>query len=286
VTVRFEPKASLEVTIEGYAGSGLEGLLSVTSSWPEAQAFETRQADPDPTGKASFALRGSKAIRVDLCVRRAKRLGDLIPCATTDVDVRAGAKSTVALRIPPLHSLEIEVPGAGGVTLGPSRFRLDEADWSEYLDMKEAGVARFERIPAAAYTVTFNPRGNEDESEMDLEVSGSTRVTFRAERRNAFVVRGPERRRADGIILESGGDARVDPTKLGLAAGDVWIGVDGAPFGDLGRVDVLRLAAGARGKQRLMIVRGGETRDVLVEARELFDAPGNFVPVTWPARAK
>jgi hypothetical protein len=141
VTVRFEAPARLEVVIEGYAGSGLEGHLALRpvrdgKTWLDSKT-------PDLEGRASFPLQPG-AYELRLLSKLSNNQQALISATACTGENR------VTLPLPALHTLTV-LTRAARVNLVPAD-RVTGAFYGEQRPVED-GKAVFDWLPAGRYRV-------------------------------------------------------------------------------------------------------------------------------------
>ncbi len=266
VTVNFSETASLEVSIEGYDGSGYEGELNadlVREGASNRDPRGQRGRGFDDSGRKTLGpvQPGDYTLRIRL---QAASFWSSKVIAAIPVTLVPGMNRE-SVRLPRLYSLVVDVamdPQPESLYLS---YREKNTWWADSAEVKPNGQARFDNIPAGEYTLQAEDRG--DDSRMSVRVPTEGIVTYRPASLNALVVRIRDR---DG----SYGD-------LGLRDGDLVIGVDGVELDNSYAIQAKLVEAKARDTITLLLQRGGSRVELTVDPRKLADERfrgGSMVP--------
>lgn len=294
--VRFLPPATLDVTIAGYAGSGLEGALVLSLEKPGGD---------DEEGHGGFYFSGgNRYIRRGHSYRRLgeeesldaeghQKLGPVEPgtyelmlglqpegggnqplTAERATLTLVPGRNEHVLSAPALYALRVVVDRAGGgIALNPAgrgsgRWICKVADAD--------GRCVFDRLPAGSYQLRFF-EGDEDarsfpsEASMAVTVPGPAEVRYSPARQNALLV----------TVTDPNGRF----AQAGLASGDFITAVNGAEFEGAKEFAKLLLAASqAKEMVQLTVLRGAETLTVPIdpEPMVLGDVGGGTEPAARP----
>ncbi len=260
VTVQFAEPASLEVTVQGYRGSGFEGQLWVSVEAPRRAPTEVAEGEggnefsfnpgggggwlaPDPEGRCHFNALEPGPREVALTVQTVNGQSAV---ARVPVTLHSGANATT-LPIPALYRLTVSVEGAGPGTYAMLR-DAGSQPWSggNWIVLDESGRANFEKVCAGKYVVQV--WGNSgDAGSMTLSVPAETVVKFKADAQDAMQVQGSDPEGALGVA--------------GLENGDLVVSVDGASFKSKAEFVALLTAAMGKGEVTLSVLRGGTPRE-------------------------
>jgi len=165
MTIRFEAPATLDVLVEGFAGSGLQGHLELQpvqedGTWLDAQG-------PDVDGRASFPLQPG-AYELRLFSKRSGYQRALISATTVAV---VTGENRITLPLPALYTLTV-LTHASRVNLAAADREQNRFFYGEQLPVED-GKAVFERLPAGRYHVSGTRKP------VDVEVPAQ--LTVRAE---------------------------------------------------------------------------------------------------------
>jgi hypothetical protein len=262
--VEFTDPASLEVTVAGYAGSGQEGKLRVDArpliggkDQPNRYSYG-RESQLGPDGRQTFKPLQPGRYRVELQYQQERwRTSSL---DKLDVDVSPGTNS-VSVSIPPIHSLTVVLsgePADSNVNLQLIGVPAGEERWNQSR-VGADGTAVFEGLVAGTYRISvFAPKARRSRS-MKVTVPSSAAVTFKEEIETALMIKALD---SEGYLAS-----------VGLQAGDVITGADGATFdGSRPAMQVLMGLITARKEIKLSATRAGKALDFTVDTEKFATA--------------
>jgi hypothetical protein len=255
----LEP-ASLEVTVPGYAGSGLEGRLKVDARQltggkePQHRIYYSRDEAMGPDGRQTLKPLQPGRYRVELQYSRERWASSTLD--KVDVDVGPGVNS-VSIALPAVYTLVVVTsgePSDANLNLQQVGTGSDDARWHG-ARIGPDGTATFEGLVAGTYRLSlWAPKARRQRS-MRVTVPASGPVTFKEEAETALAVKALD---ADGYLASAG-----------IQVGDVITGVDGAAFdGSRPAVQVLGGLMSARKELKLQILRGGKTLEATVDTEK------------------
>ena len=262
--VRLDEPASLEVTLAGYAGSGLEGkltlhLLDATMDSESARFFGLM----DQTRIASDGHRTFSPIQSGPYVLRLMwttgSFGRQAPISEQPVTVGPG-RNTATITVPTLHTLTVVFGAeyAGQHASLNSRDEKRSPFWGAAEQVGENGEVLFSGLPAGTYILRINGFSGESGA-MVVTVPTTSRLRFQPAKVTALRVTGDD---------EAGTLAA-----LGLLAGDLITGTGDADFdGVLPADQVLRGLMMAKKSVTLRIQRAGKSLQLTLDATKLQQA--------------
>lgn len=281
--VRFDTPATLEVTIAGYAGSGLEGALALSLERAEAGAgdesvmmrrhFSRSRGEDDPLdaeGRQSFGPVEPGAYEVVLSVMNEGSRGRYaLPAERVPVRLVAG-KNEIAVSLPQLHSLAVLVEKPGGISLALERFGGIEAL------ADDSRRVRFEHLPAGTYTLRFF-EGDEHsktygQEQMTVTVPGPAEVRYRAQTLDAVRVDVHDPK---GKLAQSG-----------FQSGDYIIAIDGQEFESPDQMEALFMVSFSKEDAEFTVLRGTQMLQIPYKPKEWIKGPrgmgGSVEPAARP----
>jgi hypothetical protein len=271
--VDFAEPASLDVTVTGYAGSGLEGRLRVDarpmSAGKDVQARYHYGSDDSigPEGRRTIKPLQPGRYRVQLSFRRER--WQAAPLERVEVDVAPGANA-VSIPAPVVHTLVVILEGSPESThVGLARVGATQSDeWHHSSRSGADGTATFEGLTAGSYRITlYGPKSGRNQS-MKVTVPTGGPVRFKEDAETALLVKVLD---AEGYLASAG-----------LQQGDVITGVDGASFdGQRSALQVLSGLMMARKEIKLSVRREGKAFEATVDAEE-FGAATNRLRALEP----
>jgi hypothetical protein len=275
VEIRFGSPSTLLATIQGYAGSGYEGRLSLTLVRAEQReqqrwyGFDREQLGADGTKKFGPIEAGRYRLRL---MSQANGRNPWGQSQLADVEViLAPGENRASIAIPALYTLTIETSGGGGqLQLHPAR----DGDGDEYgggwrmAQVDDKGRAVFEDLPAGDYTVQ-HWGGGEDDGAMRVQVPTSGVVRFTPMAPNALYVN-----------IE---DSKGALARAGFQAGDYVVAVGGKEYTTAADLKAAMSAGLSQKELKLTVLRGSDRVDVTVEGKLFanpFEMGGNFQPIS------
>lgn len=262
VTVRFGAPATLEVTVDGYAGSALAGRLALALVPGTGDADDARSAllmrhhvgdgepglGPNGTQRFGPVEAGAYTLLASITDRDDGFGG--IGAGRHALTLQPGANRW-RMPVPLVYTLTVTVEGDGGgqLELCPAS---SETGWGQLRRRVPAdGRVVFECVPAGRYRLKS---WGEPGGEMRVTVPERTEVRFAPAPQNALAV----------DVTDAGGTL----ARAGLADGDVILGADGVDFADETAAWAwLRTPTASR----LMVRRGATVVEVTVEPGALGD---------------
>jgi hypothetical protein len=270
IRIDFVEPAILDVTIAGYASSGLEGRLKLevrplmAGKEVRRTMYYGRDDQIGPEGKQTFNALQPGRYRVELQYVRERWQGSALD--RVDVDVAPGA-NTVSIGVPAVHTLTVIVSGeAADSNLNLQQTGAGGADGQQryhYAKVGPDGTATFEGLVAGTYRLSLWTQKVRRSRGMKVTVPAGGPVTFKEEAETTLVLKSAD---ADGYLATAG-----------LQVGDVITGADGSSFdGSRPATQVLSGLMLARKELKLSVVRGGKALDVTVDS-EKFGAATNHL---------
>jgi hypothetical protein len=257
--IDFAETASLEVTINGYAGSGLEGRLGIDvrslAGKESARRYyygrEDQQIGPD--GRMIVKPLQPGRYRVELQYKQQR--WNSSPLDRVDVDVVAGANSC-AMPVPAVYTLNVSCgadaaegwlnlnPIGGGEERGGSHARVG-AD----------GNATFEGVTAGTYRLSLYGQKSRRQKSMKVTVPATGPISFKEDVETALVLKGLD---AEGYLASAG-----------LQTGDVITGAEGSEFdGSRPATTVMTGLLSARKELKIRFTRSGKSSEVTVDSEK------------------
>lgn len=248
LAVRLTPGVFVDVTLEGYTGTSAEGATQIYLSG-RGGGVSTNVA---PTMRLGPVAPGPAVIHMSIAVRTHHEPSEML-----QVPVHVGeAGATVTVRLPTLHEVTLQAPGAGTITMQPMVGPRSELEAGE---TGEDGLVHLARVPAGRYLVRFEAAGKA--SFFTLRIPGP--AITRLEERTAFA-----------LLHDGKGD------KMILHDRDVVVAVNGRPIDDEDFPAFVREKPGE--VLRYSIRRGAEALDIEATWYEMWQRTGNFRPVPLP----
>jgi hypothetical protein len=254
--------SSLEVTITGYAGSGLEGRLGVdvkSLSGKESQrryyySREDNQIGPD--GRITIKPLQPGKYRVELQYKQQRWNNAALE--RTDVDIVAGANS-VSVSVPAVYTLTVIC----GADSADSWLNMQAVGGGEerqnHARVGADGNATIEGVVAGTYRLSLYAQKSRRQKTMKVTVPTTGPVTFKEDLETALVVKAVD---GEGYLASAG-----------LQAGDVITGVDGADFdGSRAATQVLNGLLSARKELKIRFTRGGKASEATVDSEKFATA--------------
>jgi hypothetical protein len=268
VTIRLTEPATLEATVLGLDGSGLDRRLTVMLQETERRrprpmilSSGTTEATPNSEGRVLLGPVQPGSYDVDLRV-------DKKTIAAVPVTLLPG-KNKISVDLPPLYRLVVIVEAADPgrpVSLRWIDPRGGKATEDRELD--EHRRATFEHLPAGEYWISL--RGGRRLSQMRTFLPGPEVVTFRDVAPDSMAVTVDD---PSGLLGEAG-----------FATGDVVVGANGVLFAELDHVEsFMGSAMSAGGAIRFQVSRGGQLLEISVDA-ERFRSGAHGGRLEWMIR--
>jgi hypothetical protein len=255
VVVSFAVPARLEVTVNGYSGSAVEGriLLSLERAGGDQRwrGFGWEHVPPDGVQVFDAVEPGSYQVRMMLSERGSTRrsFGGMRSILSQPVELVAG-DNTLSLAVPLLYEVVVSYPEAEA----GARMQLSGDDGmfgfgGSMTEVDEQGRAVFADVPAGRYTLScWSPYG-----QMEIDVPCGV-VTFESQVMDALRVSITE---ADGALAAAG-----------LRDGDLVVAVNGEEF--TSQQDFFLLYRKTR-DFTLSVLRGRERIDLAIEEIDWMD---------------
>jgi hypothetical protein len=277
VTVRFAASATLDVTIAGYAKSGLEGRITPSLVPADAKPQDQRQlmmsrmrgrrgmrgggedgGIVDADGRASLGPVEAGSYEIVLTAAsdpRTAGFGMGSEVARTPVELRAG-KNAASVAIPALYTLEVDAPPGSQLSLRPDRGGEDPFSYmnASSAQVNKAGRGTFELLPAGRYVLNGQTAEGEG-GEMTVAVPASGVVKFAPETHDAYAVT---------ITSPTGGYA-----KLGLEDGDLVVAIEGTELDGDEQMQGAFMSIFGKEAATLTLLRGGTRVDLVVDPKKL-----------------
>ncbi len=182
VTLRFGEPGSLEVTLEGYIGSGLEGMLVVDVERQDGERIAVENAvllgffQPIDAGLDAAGMQVFSPLDPGGYVATVRYLGgrrirtDAIASRAVHVD---GGPNRLSIPLPELHSLVVRASSLPeGTPLTISAREGTGARISASATVDAGGVAVFERLPGGEYTIFSAIQGSTRRFSVTVPASG------------------------------------------------------------------------------------------------------------------
>ena len=264
VTIRFASTATLEVTIGGYEGSGLEGALELAIAREEAARWSGRafrfagsgneHGRPDSKGRVTLGPVEPGSYELALGVNPGAETDQFAICERLPVMLRAGANAVI-IGVPALYSLAILGEEGQQFMLGPKGKGLGErTGWSVQRFTDAAGRATFERLPAGTFTVSrWGERLRVGPARMTVTLPGPSEVRFQADRIDAL-----------SVAIE---DPQGYLARSGLESGDLVIAVDGVEFESWEAMWVALMTPIAKKEVKLGVLRGTRRLELMLDPK-------------------
>lgn len=285
LVVRFSGAATLEVTIAGYAGSGLEDVISLSlvpvDGESDALGERSRRASvsfgsdpptPDAEGRQTFGPVEEGPYEVVVEVKVGGDAWDRAVAERVPVNLRAGANA-ITVGVPAVYPLTVELGKQASLTVAPTKARDGHRPrpWWVHRTSDASGKVVFERLPAGSYTLTsFGEGGPLGPAIMTVSVPGATEVKFTPELVNAIRVSITD---PNGYLAQAG-----------FEDGDLIVGVDGAEFVSSEQMMLAFMASLARPEVKMAVQRGSQRFDIAVDGVKLMKGPhgmgGDFEPAS------
>ncbi|MCI0339992.1 MAG: hypothetical protein L0216_02380 [Planctomycetales bacterium] len=253
-TIRFGPPATLEVTVDGYAGSEFAGRVKLklqpAKDKPDPHAVHMRWHEGTSLGAEGRATLGpvesGEYLLLVLVGAGERRSWESVPAAKVPVSLAPGSRS-LRVAMPTLYRLAVIVDGAPKgtqVNLGPAE---DAGDWwGSQADTDESGRALFDRVPAGKHTLRV--WGTKNAGQMAVTIPDQSEVRFQPAAENVVGV---------WISDESGYLAQI-----GFQNGDKVTGMDGTEFRDRAHMVSLVMAATGKPEVKLAVLRGEKRLEI------------------------
>jgi hypothetical protein len=265
--VEMAEPASLDVTVTGYAGSGLEGRLRVDvrpltgGKEHQSRVYYSREETLGPDGRQTVKPLQPGRYRVELQYQRERWSNS--PLERVDVDVAPGANA-ISVPVPAVYSLTVLAPGESA----DSNMNLQliggsgEERWNN-AKVGPDGTGVFEGLVAGTYRLSiWAPKARRNRS-MKVTVPSSGPVQFKEEAETSLLVK----------VLDTEGYL----ASAGFQAGDVITGADGAAFdGTRPATQVLNGLMMARKEIKLQVVRAGKTTETTVDTEKFATATNHM----------
>jgi len=265
--LRFEDPGTLEVTIAGYQGSGVEGGVGLIVEPAKGQRnswyYPQRNNRPDSEGRQSFTTLTPGPYRILVYLKRTG--SQYFVAARVPITVKSG-KNTETVNLPAFHSLTVLSP----VAKEGAHFSISSSGGSGELSFYDnarisAGKAVFERVPAGTYVLS--DRSGSIEGRMEVTIPGQTVVRFVPTPRDCLKV--------------SIADAKGRLAMAGLAEGDVVVAIDGMELTGNRQSWALLQAAYVKPQTVLAVLRGRGRLDIALDLRKTSGDPGgSFTPAS------
>jgi hypothetical protein len=180
VTVEFGEPATLDVTVDGYAGSRYEGtvvLMVVRVDQVSVRSHIMSSIDPalDPSGQQSFGPLEPGDYSLQLRLDRYRNNAWVI--AEVPVSVRPG-RNAARLPMPALHGLKLVVQDLAGAMVELSSIRPQDAWGSRTLEVDKDGLAAFDDLLEGEYRVKVTVAGVV-QGAMPVSVPAQAKVLFK-----------------------------------------------------------------------------------------------------------
>lgn len=265
VTIRLGEIATLDVTVAGFVGSGLEGRLGLSLS---------RTGD-DGSGRF-FARRGNKGLGADgKQTLGPVEAGDHQLMMSLDIPgsyaalplhsrtVSLGPGDNVAIiAIPPLYPLTIRVPGSES-----GRMQIETpGGGSVHFELKNEMVV-LDRIPAGDYVIQL--WSGSAPGRMTVNVPARSDVTFEPDPVNAALI---EIKDPDGWLARNG-----------FRNGDLIVAFEGKTFSSAVEMGAAFMAIATREDATVTVVRAGKEIQMTFNAQEMIskgDVGGQMQPAS------
>ncbi len=251
--VKFGEVGSLDVTVAGYLGSGLEGQVDVELKRADAtndNYFYSNDLKLKGDGTAHFGPTevGNYVLKlVSLAGNRWNRR----TVATQKLTIVTGDNSA-SINLPALYTVSVTIEGGGANQAGWINLSGNEIyDNAQIHD----GKAEFKNLAAGEYRIDYDMGSLS--ANVSINVPDQLQVTLTPKEPNAMRVNIFT---ADGYL-----------GKIGIQSGDVIVGFDGQPFKDQQAMQAAFATAIARPKVTLNIVRGSNHLDCEVDGQKLLD---------------
>ena len=256
VTIEFVEPAFLDVTINGYAGSGHEGLLKLALSKSDSRhhwGTSPRDNSIDENGAQTLGPREPGDYKLLLQIERKRHQSKTL--SSTDVSLTSG-KNSIEIDIPQLHTLTVRTPG---LTKG-SRVMIRSASGERSFNSNDSRVDENERIvfeelaPGEYVLQTFGPKFGQ----MNVTVPAGGEVVFEPVEPNSLAV---EVTSDDGVLAKSG-----------FRDGDIIVSIDGNEFE--GMIQMQSAIMGAMAKtepSKMGVLRGGRTIELELQISKIQD---------------
>lgn len=270
VRVQFVEPASLEATVTGYRGSGLEGEVSVSVEVPKTEGED----ENDPTVSARMTRRygrGGAWLSPDAegrCQFRALEPGprevvlyvnsghSQTAASRTPLVLHAGPNS-IALALPTLYKLTVTVEGAGEQSYAMLRTAA-EGQWGggNWQMLDSGGRATFDKVAAGKYAIQVWGNGA-DRGTMTVTVPGASVLKFQPDVQDAMRVNVQDK---EGALA-----------KAGFQTGDLVVAVEGTGFKSQAEFAALLAAGVEKAEVTLTILRGGASREAKLPPRAIVE---------------
>jgi hypothetical protein len=264
VRVRMEEPAFVEVTLEGYAGSGCEGCVDLNVTPKEGGSGGGGKPDGDGRCRMGPVAPGAAAVQVMVSE---PRKGRHMVVLRQEVDLVPGTNS-VSLRMPPLYELTVVLPddtvNTNVMLMGLDAERGATSSWAR---SDGSGKVLFDRLPAGRYRLTVSGR---ESGTMEVAVPAQSVVRFEAMVFDCFVVRITD---AAGLLA-----------RAGFAEGDLVTAIDGTELTAQRQMNALFSAAMVKEKSEFTVLRGGRLLTIAFPGPEYEKSRGKAGGTLEPAR--
>ncbi len=268
--VQFVEPASLEATVAGYRGSGLEGELWVSVEVPKTEGED--ENDPTVSARAMRRYgRGGGSLSPDAegrCNFRALEPGprevvltvnsghSQTAASRTPLVLHAGPNS-ITLTLPTLYKLTVTVEAAGENSYAMLRTAA-EGEWGggNWQMLDSGGRATFEKIAAGKYAIQVWGQAG-DQGTMTLTVPGASVVKFQPDVQDAMRVEVSDK---EGALA-----------KAGFQSGDLVVAVEGTGFKSQAEFAALLAAAVEKAEVTLSVLRGAASREAKLPPRAIVE---------------
>ncbi|MHC4598351.1 MAG: PDZ domain-containing protein [Planctomycetota bacterium] len=274
IVVAFEEPARLEVTVAGYAGSGMEGKLGLCLD-PRGQETERRswsfernneiQKAIDDEGHRSFGPLEPGAHDVSLHILKGRYSS--LPVSRLPVTLRPG-ENRISIDIPTLYSLTVTVEKtkpAAHVYLEPWKEERDS--WSVGEKVGEDGRAVFHQLPEGEYRIAVWQKVRL--GEMKVKVPAQSLVRFDPKAKTALQVRIDD---PEGYLA-----------RVGFQTDDLVIAVEGEEFKSDWHIEALLFGALSKERVTLTVLREGAKLEIEVDPKMIMkdeELGGDLTPTS------
>ncbi len=246
VTVRYEPKTQLDLTVLGIDPASFDGALSATLTKLDGDASEASDvyasfsdvsARIEPEGNAAIASLQPGRHRLE--IRVATQYLNLLE-QTFDL---APGDNELTVTLPPLYELAVSFPDGRSRSISLNQ----PSGGNIYLRAQAArsGRQRFRGIPPGDYLLRAQ----------GADGPGVLRVRIPADREVVFEPRSPN------ALLVTLNSRDAPPAELGFEDGDLIIGLGDTEFETYDQIALL-LNKSFRGEVTLIVLRNGSRRTI------------------------
>lgn len=260
IQVQFDDPASLDVTMDGYIGSGLEGMLSLSVKQLRGKR-SSRKGRPkyrpgghfvNSLGRVKFDI--LKPGEAEVVVSVKTKSGSQHVARGHPVVLKVG-ENHLEIPVPALHSLTVLFPE----TIAPGTgVKLDSADRGHRFfdggpNVGEDRRVVFEELPAGEYTVSILDLGGS--GQMNVSLAQDLEVVFEPRAINALRVSIQD---PDGALA-----------RAGFEDGDLIIGFDQVKFESMGQMQLAFSGALTRALVSFTVLRGERQMEIPIEPAKI-----------------